>query len=362
MIEKVMKAVKSSNKRRGRNITIGAVIGFLLSCTAVMGANDNYLWIKEDSGAIEFINQETTSSDGSDGTWSEENPYKDAGNIWDKDTATKTYTYTNNIKLSSNGVNGKYEGEYGYGYDMSYGLRLSGDLTNVNFVNNSSIMGIMSGGSSSAPSSGIYNESTKMGNIENTGVISGEGSSSGSYEGVGYGIYNKSGTIGDITNTGTISGKGSSSSNSAEGYGIYNDSNNDSNDEEIGNITNIKNIGIISGEGSSSGSNGSVSGYGIYNKSGTIEDITNIGVISGSATSTPSGFESYASGKGYGINNEKQMGAITNKGVISGSGAASDKGYGYGYGIYNDSNDKKIGSITNIGIISGYGSNSDTYH
>ncbi len=28
MIEKVMKAVKSSNKKRSRNITIGAVIGF----------------------------------------------------------------------------------------------------------------------------------------------------------------------------------------------------------------------------------------------------------------------------------------------------------------------------------------------
>ena len=53
MIEKIMKAVKSSNKRRGRNITIGAVIGFLLSCTAVMGA-DSYLWIKEDSGKIQF--------------------------------------------------------------------------------------------------------------------------------------------------------------------------------------------------------------------------------------------------------------------------------------------------------------------
>ena len=40
MIEKIMKAVKSSNKRRGRNITIGAVIGFLLSCTAVVGADE----------------------------------------------------------------------------------------------------------------------------------------------------------------------------------------------------------------------------------------------------------------------------------------------------------------------------------
>ena len=35
MIEKIMKAVKSGNKKRGRNITIGAVVGMLVSCTAV---------------------------------------------------------------------------------------------------------------------------------------------------------------------------------------------------------------------------------------------------------------------------------------------------------------------------------------
>ena len=39
MIEKIMRAVKSNNKKRGRNITIGAVVGMLLSCTSVMGAD-----------------------------------------------------------------------------------------------------------------------------------------------------------------------------------------------------------------------------------------------------------------------------------------------------------------------------------
>ncbi len=39
MIEKIMKAVKSGNKKRGKNITIGAVVGMLLSCTIVMGNN-----------------------------------------------------------------------------------------------------------------------------------------------------------------------------------------------------------------------------------------------------------------------------------------------------------------------------------
>ena len=334
MIEKIMKAVKSSNKKRSRNITIGAVVGFLLSCTAVMGEEDSYLWIKgENNGEIKFNTQKTEEVDGSDSgvEWIEENPYKDAGNIWDKDTATKTYT--NNIELSSNGVNGKYEGEYGYGYDMSYGLRLSGDLTNVNFVNNSSIMGIISGGSSSAPSSGIYNESTKMGNIENTGVISGEGSSSGSYEGVGYGIYNKSGTIGDITNTGTISGKGSSSGSFGSGYGIYNKSNTD---KSMGNITNI---GIINGIGENKGF-GYSTARGIYNGSGTIGDITNIGVIS------VLGKKGSKASSGFGIYNDDnaKIGNITNIGIISGTSTGS------GQGIYNRAT---VGAITNTGIIRG---------
>ena len=347
MIEKVMKAVKRGNKRRGRNITIGTVIGFLLSCTAVMGA-DNYLWIKkENNEEIKFNKAETTEADGSDGSWDEKNPYSD--NNWDKDT--ETYTYTNTIELSSSKANGVYEGVYGPGdnYAMSYGLRLSGDLAEVKFINNGSIIGIMNDESSSnsygsVSGYGIYN-SAEMGNIENTGVISGDGSSSSNF-GEGYGIYNKSGTIGDIENTGVISGDGSSSDDSSSGYGINNES---------GTIRDITNIGVISGDGSSSGSYGSVSGYGINNESGTIGAITNIGVISGSGAASGSG--SYASGKGYGINNELgTIGAITNIGVISGSGAASS--YGYGYGIYND---KEMGSITNIGIISGYSNSSNSY-
>ena len=91
MIEKIIKAVKRGNKRRGRNITIGAVIGFLLSCTAVMGEG-SYLWIKEDGGAVKFSTDSTT---GADGDWKTENPYRD--NNWD----TVKKTYTNNMTLSS---------------------------------------------------------------------------------------------------------------------------------------------------------------------------------------------------------------------------------------------------------------------
>ena len=149
MIEKIMKAVKSSNKRRGRNITIGAVIGFLLSCTAVMG-EDNYLWIKENNGTIEFNTAETSDKEGTDGNWNGKNPYEE--NNWN--VATKTYT--NNTTLLSSEVNGK---DRGY---ISYGLRLSGDMSNVNFVNNGSVIGTIS--SSSNAGYGIYN-SAKIGDI-----------------------------------------------------------------------------------------------------------------------------------------------------------------------------------------------------
>ncbi|MHD0315940.1 autotransporter domain-containing protein, partial [Fusobacterium varium] len=159
MIEKIMKAVKSSNKKRSRNITIGAVIGFLLSCTAVMG-EDNYLWIKGDSGEIKFNTEKTTKVDGSDeGNWSTTNLYSD--NNWD----TGTKTYTNNTTLSSNGANGKDGNK-----EMSYGLRLSGDLNDMNFINNSSITGEISG-SGSGSGYGIYNNNSEIKNITNTGEI-----------------------------------------------------------------------------------------------------------------------------------------------------------------------------------------------
>ena len=297
MIEKVMKAVKSSNKRRGRNITIGAVIGFLLSCTAVMGA-DSYLWIKKDSGEIKF------STTGDNGEWTTENPYENAGNIWDKDTETKTYI--NNITLSSsaaNGVNSLSE-------NMSYGLRLSGNLTGVNFINNGSITGIMSTASGTSNGYGIYNTGT-MGDITNIGVISGYGDYSGTSTGNGYGsgIYNLY-TIGDITNTGIINGYGTGTGD-GHGYGIFTSITNG-----MGNITNT---GVISGSGSSRG-------YGICN-SVAVENVTNIGVISGSSN---------------GIYDSYTMENIINEGIISSNG----------YGIYNGSS-ATIGNITNTGVIYG---------
>ena len=314
MIEKIMKTVKGGNKKRSRNITIGAVVGFLLSCTAVMGAGD-YLWIKGDSGEIKFSINGTTTSDGD---WKTENPYENAGNIWDKDTEPKTYT--NNMTLSSSTANGKSNGS-----NISYGLRLSGNLTGVNFINNGSIIGTMR--ESGSYGYGIHN-SAEMGNIENTGVIIGSGP--GNIIGYGYGIYNSK-TIGDITNTGIINGSGSDSQTSS-GYGIYN--------YESAKITgNITNTGVIIGTGSNSSSSGS--GYGIYNESyeEEMENIENKGIIIGTGSGN-------SSSSGYGIYNCNfgKIGNITNTGIISGTNI----------GIYNKGyNDSKIGNITNTGVIYG---------
>ncbi|MHD0315880.1 beta strand repeat-containing protein, partial [Fusobacterium varium] len=351
MIEKIMKAVKRGNKRRGRNITIGAVVGFLLSCTAVMGA-DSYLWIKEDSGKIQFNKAATVDDDGS---WNDGNPYSD--NNWD----TGTKTYTNNIELSSNGANGVSDNGYN-DYDISYGLRLSGELTDVNFINNSSIKGEISG-STYNYGYGIYNESTTMGNIENTGKISGTGDTfgygifnsatmrkienkntgkisgvGGSTSGKGYGIANNSGTIEEITNAGTISGTGANSGSTGSGI------------ENRGTIKDITNTGEISGTGSGKNNNSGV-GYGIYNSSFIEGKITNAGVISGTGKSEGSG-----RGAGYGIDNRGTIKDITNTGEISGAGSSSSgDGDGEGYGIYNMSEANEIGKIINTGIISGTG-------
>ena len=336
MIEKIIKAVKSSNKRRGRNITIGTVVGFLLSCTAVMGA-DSYLWIKGDGGEIEFNTTETVDGSGScnEGNWDTENPYEDVGNIWD----TVKKTYTNNTLLSSSKVNDKDGNK-----EISYGLRLSGDLTDVNFVNNASITGEMSS-SGNSYGYGIYNKSGTMKNITNAGVISGSGIYNGSSASYGSGIYNKSGTMKNITNAGVISGTGSSSSGYGFGYGIYNS----------GTMKNITNRGLISGTGSSD----SGTGYGIYNSLGTIGDITNAGIINAGIIN---GYGNSTSGKGIGsgiYNFKSEMENITNAGLISGTGNSTSDA-GTGSGINNDSDDKEMGAITNTGIISGYGTGSSS--
>ena len=321
MIEKIMKAVKSGNKKRGRNITIGAVVGMLVSCTAVMGA-DNYLWIREDSGAIEFNTAITNDASGAGGNWNEANPYSDE-NIWNADTKT----YINNMTLLSTAINITADK---YVRNASCALKLSGDLGGV--INNSLIMGTDIN-NAVRESSGIYiYDSSNVETITNNGLItaSAEGSN---------GIFNF-GTVGTLTNTGSIMGTGLTA-----GHGIYSVT-----PTSLANLTNTGLIAGVASKGEGSGvvymntnmetltnsglikGIGSSSGFGIVfgGMSGTSGSIVNTGLITGTGTSSSSGIANRATGT---------LGTITNTGII----------YGEKFAVNNDN--ATIGSLNNYGIL-----------
>ena len=323
MIEKIMKAVKSNNKKRGRNITVGAIVGMLLSCTAVMGADVVGLEITKDtSGEIKF------SKDGTEFTPGNENdPNKDPylENTWDEESKT----YTNNTTISGTAASTS---------DSGYGLKLSGDLGEVSFKNN----GIINGDSSSYNACGIILETDNddvIGSIINIGSISGNNESSDSGKS-GSGIANFRGKIEIVTNTGSILGKGKNS-----GYGIGNGNpyGGRSKIEIItnrglisgtgtsgygidGNIGAMTNIGLISGMGTTSSASG-------ISLSGSVDNITNIGSILGEGTG----------GSTFGISGLGNT-SIANAGLISGRGNSSASGIGIS---------QKMEAVTNTGIIYG---------
>ena len=254
MIEKIMKAVKSGNKKRGRNITIGAVVGMLLSCTVVMGADVTGLEIKDNGGNIEFKDK-----DGKEFTpGSTDDPYPE--NTWDEESNT----YTNNSIISGTTEDGD-----------GYGILISSEF-NGNLTNNGKITG-------NGPSGGfgIYTYSDFNGNLINNGEIAVTGTSNG------YGIAIASDFDGNLTNNGEIAGTGSSG-----GYGIHTSS------HFNGNLTNN---GAISGT-----SEGGV-GYGITITSDFDGNLTNNGKIAGTGSSG-----------GYGIHTSSDFnGNLTNNGEIT---------------------------------------------
>ena len=394
MIEKIMKAVKSGNKKRGRNITIGAVVGMLLSCTAVMGA-DNYLWIKEDNGVIEYNTAITTDASGTDGNWNEANPYNQ--NEWNGNT------YINNAVLSSSGDNGKTS------WGICYALKLSGDLNGKNFTNNGSI----TAGADSASSYfnyGIYNEGT-IGVLTNDGLIAATLLENGSSS---YGIYNE-GTIGSLINNGSIISRlsginvyvcsigsliNNGSITSKSSYGI-----NVSLNAKITTLTNtglvagkqgilvldtktsekrtLTNTGLIAGKdgvgidvrpklsnltntGVIIGTGKDYEAIGIINYGDNIETLKNIGLITGINTENYEGNGIHihnnitalinnglitgitrGSGESYGIVHKSQLvSALINNGLIRGLTTGS----GAGYGVYTE---KGIETLTNTGAIYG---------
>ncbi|GAA6323313.1 hypothetical protein F350042L8_04110 [Fusobacterium ulcerans] len=285
MIEKIIRAVKSNNKKRGRNITIGAVVGMLLSCSAVMGADD-YLWIKNNSGTIEFSKDNGTK-------WEERNPYS-GDNSWNGKT------YINNITLSGTD-NGKDEDDN----VISYGLKLSGDLEKLNFMNNGILNVTITTNNSNH---GIYvDSSAKIGNIENNGLINNNSNDSGS----GITIYSSL-KIENISNSGVI-----------------NVPSNGMNIESMSQIEKIVNDGIIMANNASiAGSCHSI------NILSPVRNIINNGLINSANDTTSHGITISST-----VDNN-----ILNKGIINSNGT--------GFGIYIGSS-AEVNNITNKGIVYG---------
>ena len=293
MIDKIIKAVKSSNKRRGRNITIGAVIGFLLSCTVVMGAGEIGLEIGNSENRIEFKKDGTVfipkKEDGSD-----KDPYLD--NSWEEGAKT----YTNNTIIS--GYSGSGE---------SYGVKLSGDLGKFKFINNA----LISGYSGSDNSYGIlYLDSSKVEDIINTGVVTVR-----SFD-TTYGIYLASSKAEGITNSGIIS---TANDGSPSAYEIY------LRDSSV--VEYIENTGLIysayNGIELNSSSIGDIINTGViygdnyqgisqYSDS-TISHITNTGVIYGKINAVNNSSGTIGSLNNYGILATKGSSVVTNSGTLT---------------------------------------------
>ncbi|MFV0578499.1 MAG: autotransporter domain-containing protein [Fusobacterium ulcerans] len=272
MIEKIMKTVKSGNKKRGRNITIGAVVGMLLSCTVAMGADVSGLEITQDTDGIKF------SKDYTENTWDEESK-----------------TYTNNTTISGINADG-------------IGSGINVNATGVNIVNKGIISGTAGGSSISGYGIKILSSSTVK-DITNTGLIIGVGSEP---YGSSYGILNNGTITGTIKNNGLITGTKAGQI----GYGIINSS---------GSIERLVNNGLLTGDGSNAGAT-VISNI----NSGNIEELINTGLITtkkgtGIQNSSYSGITNLTNsgaihGTFNGITNTSQ-GVITtlvNSGVISG--------------------------------------------
>ena len=216
MIEKIMKAVKSGNKKRGRNITIGAVVGMLLSCTVAMGEDPT----DPDVAGLNITNN-------------------GSGIKIDKvipGNTLKGNTYTNNTEIL---------GESSTGIEEGIGINIDGESrkTNLTLLNNGMVSGKNSGGHAFGIGVENLGENSEL-KIINNGALSGETTSSTPGKRSGYGIYTDSSLRGSFTieNNGLISAKGSYA------YGIY---------ITEGKVETLNNNGLIL-------SLGDDSGHGIY--------------------------------------------------------------------------------------------------
>ena len=342
MIEKIMKAVKSGNKKRGRNITIGAVVGMLLSCTVAMG---------EETTDTDLVGLNITN---------------DASGIKiDKvfpDNTLKGNTYTNNTEIlgeSSTGTeegigvkidgenkktnltlknNGVISGKSSVG--KAYGIKVGnlGENSKFNFINNGEVSGEYSINTGSKSGYGFYISGDKDKNIDfsfqNNGLISGKSASIG-----GVGVYiDELKTAGSFINNGVILGETSKFS-SGSGYGVYSV-------YLSGDGFTLENNGLISGKSLNK------SGYGVHINGISGDNIT----LENNGTILGEGATGNSDNVGYGI----YLTSISGSGfTLENNGLISAKGY-TSYGIYVCSSKINIETLTNNGLILSFGDNTSS--
>ena len=212
MIEKILKSVKSSNKKRGRNITIGAVVGMLLSCTTVLGAKVTEhigLEIKKNGNDMEFtansgMNTTNTSKNEEENEYLKYNTFKDG-------------IYTNIMEIEGSVLSGSF---------AAYGMKISSLTDKFTLINQNIIIAKMSKtidrSATGIELSNIPSETDFT--IENNGIISAEAGThaSGIQIGTDYGA--SEGEIKTtIKNNGYISANiTDDNSTSGRTIGIYN--------------------------------------------------------------------------------------------------------------------------------------------
>ena len=212
MIEKIMKAVKSGNKKRGRNITIGAVVGMLLSCTTVLGAKVTEhigLEIKKNGNDMEF-----TANSGMDTTNTSKNEEE---NEYLKYNTFKDGIYTNIMEIEGSALSGSF---------AAYGMKISSLTDKFTLINQNIIIAKMSKtidqSATGIEISSIPSETDFT--IENNGIISAEAGThaSGIQIGTDYGKSEEKIKT-TIKNNGYISANiTDDNSTSGRAIGIYN--------------------------------------------------------------------------------------------------------------------------------------------
>jgi len=380
MIKKIMKAVKSGNKKRGRNITIGAVVGLLLLCTAVMGAEEIELEIGNYGNGIEFKKYGNKF----DPNVKESNPYSE--NEWEE--STKTYTNNSIILGNKNKV---------------VILKLIGDLGEFNLINNGFIRGIGEEGNYGIYNKGtiealtnngvitlkgnlnvtngifaIWNEETIKGSLTNNGLINIDSTEIAHNHGI---VVN--GPIeGDIINNGLIIVETNSYSRTADGKGIYvfNDVGSVINNGliivEINDYSSLLNRSEACGieirgnsmrinTGLITVKNEKYKSYGIYNEGSSV---VNKGLIKAKGkVSTGIVSYNYMSNKEYmtilndglissnsGIQIANELRGVVNRGLVMGMGTSTNINEAAGIaGFALDKENHNIGTITNLGVIYG---------